>query len=564
MGAIFLRQVKLIQFTILFCTTISWTQININGSVEAFNSSCSVHNNVNCNDWDDFNTLKKSVFKIYIPDEGSCTATLLNTNDSEANMRRSPVFITSRHCIHSGDDGGGALLDISTMRFYFNYQNPTCDLVLQNTTFSGIYPYFTNQRINRLYTRAGERYELRGGATLIDEAAFGVGTDIALLKMNVEIPPHFNVAFAGWDAGGILADIIGSQNRKNIIHHPSGDVKKISESYYPILISPAATGCKVITRVVNRVLSFFGFGRDVNVTSVCVPVDPSPFYILPAWSDGTVEGGSSGSSFLSNEKLVMGALSGNAYDCKTIELTSIGRLDKFYGASKNARYALDPKKQLWGDLAVPTLSYNCYSGSPLVLNGNYFPARDYQPDNRIDVKSTGEIRFASGVNTDHNNGNFRLFDGSDFNFECTAWETGNGVFEVNGVFDPQLGKTCSPSNPANARMSEATGAFENTNFDPEFVKETDATTEEIIGFSCSPNPISNKAKLNFYLPYELYTSINIYDALGKHVKTVFDNSLHKEGEHEIALSVSDIPNGIYVCRLVAGEYSQSIKLTVTK
>ena len=55
--------------------------------------------------------------------------------------------------------------------------------------------------------------------------SFVTKSDFALLRLEEDIPDSYEVHFAGWDATG------NTPNTPVGIHHPSGDIKKISFDY---------------------------------------------------------------------------------------------------------------------------------------------------------------------------------------------------------------------------------------------------------------------------------------------------------------------------------------------
>lgn len=81
------------------------------------------------------------------------------------------------------------------------------------------------------------------------------------------------------------------------------------------------------------------------------------------------------------------------------------------------------------------------------------------------------------------------------------------------------------------------------------------------GFSISPNPAVGTATLSFELSQTENLSCSIYDIAGSLVKTVFSAPFYA-GSNRFSLDVSDIPSGVYFCRLTDGKGSYVKKLTV--
>lgn len=108
-------------------------------------------------------------------------------------------------------------------------------------------------------------------------------SDFALLEITEEIPDSYNVYLAGWD--------ISSKAPSNVfgVHHPSGDVKKIC--FYE---------------------------------GTCTPCwwaeQPKQLHwLIPKWTRGTTEPGSSGSALFNSRGLIVGHLHGGQASCSNPE-----------------------------------------------------------------------------------------------------------------------------------------------------------------------------------------------------------------------------------------------------
>lgn len=80
-----------------------------------------------------------------------------------------------------------------------------------------------------------------------------------------------------------------------------------------------------------------------------------------------------------------------------------------------------------------------------------------------------------------------------------------------------------------------------------------------------PNPATQgeSVKIDFALGKAENVSIELYDLLGKRVKTI-TGGFFAQGNHSIEFNVNDLPQGVYVYQIKAGEFSASRKLTVGK
>ncbi len=150
---------------------------------------------VNCSEGDNWQQQKKGVAVMSMP-IGSrvyiCSGTLLNNVYQD----HTPYFLTAHHCLYQNGD----TIDLKTTQFYFHYEAATCG---DRTTIpTGI--------------------KTMVGANLLVDIPLDGGSDGVLLQLQDSIPASYDVYYNGWDATHI-APASGVA-----IHHPSGDLKKIS------------------------------------------------------------------------------------------------------------------------------------------------------------------------------------------------------------------------------------------------------------------------------------------------------------------------------------------------
>ncbi|HZV12331.1 MAG TPA: T9SS type A sorting domain-containing protein [Candidatus Kapabacteria bacterium] len=78
-----------------------------------------------------------------------------------------------------------------------------------------------------------------------------------------------------------------------------------------------------------------------------------------------------------------------------------------------------------------------------------------------------------------------------------------------------------------------------------------------------PNPFNPSTNISFSLPRSGFTSLKIYDALGKEVATAFSGNLNA-GEYSIPWEANGLPDGIYYYRLTSGTTTETKKLVLMK
>ncbi|MCK9398777.1 MAG: T9SS type A sorting domain-containing protein [Bacteroidales bacterium] len=154
--------------------------------------------NINCPEGDNWQNQKRGVARIYVKHDGGffwCTGSLLNN----ILKNREPYFLTADHCAPDVTPA-----ELSEWIFYFNFEAPGCE----NPTF--------NPTPNSL-----------DGAVKLANANTN-GSDFLLLRFDNEVPENYEPYFNGWN--------IDNQASPNgvTIHHPAGDIKKISTYTVPL------------------------------------------------------------------------------------------------------------------------------------------------------------------------------------------------------------------------------------------------------------------------------------------------------------------------------------------
>lgn len=78
-----------------------------------------------------------------------------------------------------------------------------------------------------------------------------------------------------------------------------------------------------------------------------------------------------------------------------------------------------------------------------------------------------------------------------------------------------------------------------------------------------PNPFNPTTVIKYELPKSGLVKINIYDALGREIKTLI-NKQEPAGNYEITFDAAKIPSGVYFYRLTAGNYTETKKMVLQK
>lgn len=78
----------------------------------------------------------------------------------------------------------------------------------------------------------------------------------------------------------------------------------------------------------------------------------------------------------------------------------------------------------------------------------------------------------------------------------------------------------------------------------------------------APNPAHQQATVRLSIPESMdeEARLRLYDITGRKIRTLMSGA--KSGRHQVLLSVGDLPSGVYVLHLTAGDQVRTQKLTV--
>ncbi len=244
---------------------------------KGFGDSGSCNINVSCSDGDPWTDEVRSVAMI-INENGSrwCTGALVNNTSLDG----TPYFLTAEHCLPTD------LSNLGVWSFIFNYISDDCD-----------------PSVNGLLGNSIFGAEVRASNTT---------NDFALLELDAAPPSDYDVYYSGWSRSTLfITSTVG-------LHHPSGDVMKIS------------------TDVDSPGLSAYlgGSGTD--------------YWEVGDWDSGTTEGGSSGSPLYNQSGKIIGQLRGGFASCSNDQADYYGAFNKSWDsgslASERLMDWLDPSE----------------------------------------------------------------------------------------------------------------------------------------------------------------------------------------------------------------------------
>ena len=196
---------------------------------------------IRCKEGQGYSNVKRAVCLILNRSKVLCTGTLINNTARD----KTPYVLTAFHCLNSAS--------AENLAFIFHYEADSC----KSSSYQ-------------------EGYSI-SGSTLV---AKNYDSDFALLKLSQTPPIQYHPYYAGWN------NLDSAAMSAVCIHHPDGDVKKIS--------------------VCNQKLhSSDEQGYEQGNTH----------WKVPYWTKGTTEGGSSGCALLNPHGQIIGQLDGGTASC---------------------------------------------------------------------------------------------------------------------------------------------------------------------------------------------------------------------------------------------------------
>ncbi len=78
-----------------------------------------------------------------------------------------------------------------------------------------------------------------------------------------------------------------------------------------------------------------------------------------------------------------------------------------------------------------------------------------------------------------------------------------------------------------------------------------------------PNPFNPSTTIEFSIPQESFVELKVFDVLGKEVATLVSDN-YSAGNYKTNFGAKDLPSGMYIARISAGEYVQTRKMLLLK
>lgn len=95
------------------------------------------------------------------------------------------------------------------------------------------------------------------------------------------------------------------------------------------------------------------------------------------------------------------------------------------------------------------------------------------------------------------------------------------------------------------------------------VKSTKILPTEFVLMQNYPNPFNPSTKIRFELPQQTYVKLEVYNLIGQKVAELVNNEL-AAGSYEVTFNAVNLPAGIYLYRIEAGNFKNAKKMLLIK
>lgn len=436
---------------------------------KSFGSSGPCNVNVNCSEGDNWQLQKNGITRIQVKQGNNlyrCSGSLVNNTRFDF----TPYLLTAHHCGNLSSEA-----DYAQWIFDFGYEAPGCNN-----------PPLEPAKLSLT------------GAQLIAHSPGHVSatSDFKLLLLNQVVPDHYQPFFNGWNRQNSISNTgVG-------IHHPSGDIKKIS-TYTTQPISTA-------------------FSSSV--------ADEDQAYWRLSWSEtenghGVTEGGSSGSPLFDADGRIVGALTGGSASCSNpFAPDYYGKFSFSWDANGDTP---DRQLQPWLDPEhTGLMQLNGFGGDPDLL----FAA--FQSDvNEITLNQT-------------------------VNFEQTA--AGN-ITQYEWHFEGAEPSSSTDENPSGITYAHF-GTFDVKLIVSNAERADTLLKKDFISVNpyLYPNPSVGKFTLDFGRETAENIHIKLFDLAGRETAIRYET----QGANRIAVEMLQKRKGLFIISLESAHFNRTLKLIV--
>ena len=495
-------------------------------SSDAAPKSGSCNLDVACEEADPWREQVRSVARYTFEENGStffCSGALVNNTAED----KTPYFLTAEHCVSTPEQA-------ASMVFYWNYQNRTCRALGSPENGMETSDDPDDQ------TSSGAVLRARSGNWHADRQISG-GPDLALVEIDEEIPPSYDVYFSGWDR----ADAATAEGVS--IHHPSGDGKRIS------------------------------FDRDsTRITGFGTPGDTTHLRV-GNWETGTTEGGSSGGPLFNEDEHIVGVLSGGRAGCGFEGAPDDNDEPDWYGrlaaGFENGDYNGTTLAEVLDPLDTGTTTLD---GRPQSEGIDRIPPATAQ-DLRVRSVDPAAGKVTLRWKAPGDDGRTGTAQRYDLRYDTTRIETATDFAEATPVGAPPLPAPAGA--PETAVVGPPDGLETGRSYYFALVAEDEAgnrspratprraavLTEDIKveqgGLATGAS--RSVSRTRFVLSETQTVHVALYDVLGRRVRVLLNNEEVKAGfEQQVRVPTTSLPSGPYFLHFRGDTFATTRKIVV--
>lgn len=131
--------------------------------------------------------------------------------------------------------------------------------------------------------------------------------------------------------------------------------------------------------------------------------------------------------------------------------------------------------------------------------------------------------------------------------------------QPNGIVASATGDTLFISDhiPRSLRMIVGVNGVSTHNEDPDELPDGYSLLQNY------PNPFNPTTSINFSIPVAEQVALDVFDLNGKKVMELTDR-FYSEGTHTISFDAGGLSSGVYIYKLTAGDFSQSMRMSLIK
>lgn len=100
-------------------------------------------------------------------------------------------------------------------------------------------------------------------------------------------------------------------------------------------------------------------------------------------------------------------------------------------------------------------------------------------------------------------------------------------------------------------------------FSPSSITNVNETAKNYSLSQNFPNPFNPVTSIKFSIPNNNFVTLKVYDILGNEIVTLINKNL-RQGEYKVDFNASNYSSGIYVYKIIAGNFSETKRMTLVK